>query len=482
MRWIGPALVNGFTMAGSMWCVWFVLHYPGINASPSVQGILILLAMCLSGLLCGRQLPRGTDALITGACSGLTASCINLLVLMSYLTSTASSSVETPDAAAQAALHPSTPQIVIGFLLFGAVVGAVTHFVGATLAPRTNPPIEAGASLPSSAQTPDWHARFAAVAAILIVPLLLVGALVTSSGSGLAVPDWPSTYGASMIMYPIGLMRQKIVIEHGHRLFGMLIGLTTVVLMLQSLLSKRPLFVKFWAVGLFVLVSIQGVLGGARVVQQSATLSAMHGVLAQVFFALTVAYATFVSPLFRNLTTPLTGNGYAAAPLSTLFGASNDAPAQVRKLKMFATAATHSIVLQLIFGALYRHLRVSHALWAHIGFSIIVVIMAGGAGFVAQRLSAEAASPHIRSTLRRLGKGIVAIVFIQFLLGWGAFWVVLTTDRKVTTYQEATAKSDLPVYATLIPTIHQANGAALLAFSTMTYVWAFRLKRVARNA
>ncbi len=470
MRLIGPALTNGFTMAGVMWCVWFLMHLPGTQPAPAVQGSFILAGMVCSGIFAGRWITKGVFSLVVGAAAGLVCGCVNLLWVLSYLTSAPDGNSAALDAAAQTALHPSTALFIMGFLGMSVGIGALTTFLGANLLPKPK----------HSAEPIDWHAKFAVVAAVLILPLLLIGALVTSTGSGLAVPDWPGTYGANMIMYPIGLMtRPRIVIEHGHRLFGMLIGLTTTVLMLQSVLGHRPVWLKYWAVALFVLVIFQGYLGGLRVNEKSQWLAVFHGVVAQAFFALSVGYAVCVSPLFGSLgTRGHLGTGFARPILEEVLGTSAEASRQGRRLKIFAAATTHSLVLQLIFGAMYRHVRVAHALWAHIGFSIVVVVAACATGFIAVRLSQEAVSTRLRGVLRRLGSGLVAVVFMQFVLGWAAFWVVQTTERTVTPAEEATTAPQVATHAAIIPTLHQANGAALLAVATMTYVWSIRLRKL----
>ncbi|MGE3106941.1 MAG: DUF6220 domain-containing protein [Phycisphaerales bacterium] len=472
MRTIGPALTCGFTIAASMWCIWFLLHLPGVNTSPALQGSLIFAGMCVAGFTSGRRVRVGRRVVLVGALSGLIAAGINVMVLGSYLTQATPLDPNAPDAAAQASLHPSTPIVLLGFTALSMAVAALTVTMGSATRYWRRENVQAADA--------DWHARFSVVLAVLIMPLLLIGAAVTSTGSGLAVPDWPGTYGANMVMYPIGLMtRPRIVIEHGHRLFGMLIGLTTLVLMLLSVCGQRPRFVKVWAVGLLLLVGLQGYLGGQRVVQTSAVLGVIHGVTAQLFFALAVAYAVVVSPLFRSLGHPeLARHRYAWPPLSEVAGTGLDAALLVRRLKVFAAAATHSLILQLILGALYRHLRQPHALWAHIGFSVVVVIAASAGGFIAVRLGDALRSEPLRRTIKRLGTGMVAVVFLQFLLGWLAFWVVQTTERSVTPFTEATTAPQVPVHAALIPTIHQANGAVLFALAAMMYAWSIRFKRL----
>jgi len=45
-------------------------------------------------------------------------------------------------------------------------------------------------------------------------PLLFIGGLVTSKGAGLAVPDWPTTFGHNMFLYPWSKMIGNIFYEH----------------------------------------------------------------------------------------------------------------------------------------------------------------------------------------------------------------------------------------------------------------------------
>ena len=70
-----------------------------------------------------------------------------------------------------------------------------------------------------------------AAAVVAVAPLLFVGGLVTSTNSGMAVPDWPNTFGSNMFLYPLGPRAQPdVYLEHSHRLFGTLVGLATLKL------------------------------------------------------------------------------------------------------------------------------------------------------------------------------------------------------------------------------------------------------------
>jgi cytochrome c oxidase assembly protein subunit 15 len=48
-----------------------------------------------------------------------------------------------------------------------------------------------------------WLHRFAVLVALATLALIGMGGLVTSHGAGMAVPDWPTTYGYNMFLFPI---------------------------------------------------------------------------------------------------------------------------------------------------------------------------------------------------------------------------------------------------------------------------------------
>ena len=62
--------------------------------------------------------------------------------------------------------------------------------------------------------------RYASLTAVATFGLLIAGGLVTSTDSGLAVPDWPLSYGT---WFPP--MVGGILYEHGHRMIAALVGL-----------------------------------------------------------------------------------------------------------------------------------------------------------------------------------------------------------------------------------------------------------------
>src|SRR6266446_5493680 len=129
--------------------------------------------------------------------------------------------------------------------------------------------------------------RFAVLTAGATFVLLFVGGLVTSTGSGLAVPDWPLSFG--MVLPP---MRGGVLFEHGHRLAAALVGCLTVVLALWTVVGEPRPGVR--ALGLLALLAVvlQGVLGGVTVLYKlPLAVSVTHACLAQAFFCLTVTLA-----------------------------------------------------------------------------------------------------------------------------------------------------------------------------------------------
>src|SRR5882762_6709178 len=138
---------------------------------------------------------------------------------------------------------------------------------------------------------PGIH-RLAVVTAGATLMLLFVGGLVTSTGSGLAVPDWPLSFGQ---VFPP--MVGGVLFEHGHRLAATAVGCLTVVLALWTVVGDARASVR--ALGLLALLAVvlQGLLGGITVLYKlPLAVSVTHAYLAQTFFCLTVTLALVTSP------------------------------------------------------------------------------------------------------------------------------------------------------------------------------------------
>ncbi|MEO0530708.1 MAG: COX15/CtaA family protein [Planctomycetota bacterium] len=143
-----------------------------------------------------------------------------------------------------------------------------------------------------------WPHRWAWVLCVATFPLLWVGGLITTTDAGMAVPDWPGTYGYNLFLYPWRTWMfgpWDLLVEHGHRLFASGVGLLTigfVVVVFRN--SRRPLL-RWLAVAALGLVIFQGVLGGLRVVLNERHLAMAHGSTGPLFFALTAALVALTS-------------------------------------------------------------------------------------------------------------------------------------------------------------------------------------------
>ena len=153
---------------------------------------------------------------------------------------------------------------------------------------------------PANIPVSPWPHRFALLTAMATFPLLFIGGLVTSTGSGLAVPDWPTTFGYNMFLYPWSQMVGGIFYEHSHRLFGSLVGFLTVLLAISLWYGEsQPWLRKLGFVALGAVI-LQGILGGLRVVLLQQTLAIIHACFAQAFFALAASLTLFTSAEWRT--------------------------------------------------------------------------------------------------------------------------------------------------------------------------------------
>lgn len=359
--------------------------------------------------------------------------------------------MEQPKAGAieQASLKPGAFLMALGFLVLGTLLGLIGGGVGKLFSRPRHRAIDV------EENRKRWLGRFGIVATIAVVPLLIVGGLVTSSNSGMAVPDWPNTYGSNMFLYPIGpRAAPSVYLEHSHRLFGALIGLTAIALCALVFMYDRRAFVKYFALALLALVISQGILGGIRVLQGSVEAAqdakwsrVFHGILAQIVFCFFVAIGVFLSPLYQRV----------RSTVSTGILRLGHTGVKPRTFRIFSAAAMHSTILQLIFGAVYRHTRSAHALWTHMGFSVLVVVFVLLAAFAAGGMRTPDAP--VQKFVRRIGLLASACVALQFLLGWLTFFL------------GGTGLQPQSIPEILMRTSHQANGALLLAITTIMMLW-----------
>jgi cytochrome c oxidase assembly protein subunit 15 len=148
-----------------------------------------------------------------------------------------------------------------------------------------------------------WPHRLAVLLALVTFPLIWVGGLVTTYDAGMAVPDWPGTYGYNLFAYPWTTWVAgpwDLFIEHGHRLLGATAGLVAIALVIVTFRTEKRTAVRLAAVGALVLVVVQGALGGARVLLDERLVAMLHGCLGPAFIAylagLIVATSTSKAP------------------------------------------------------------------------------------------------------------------------------------------------------------------------------------------
>lgn len=179
--------------------------------------------------------------------------------------------------------------------------------------------------------------------------LLIAGALVTSTQSGLAVPDWPLSYGK--VMPP---MVGGILYEHGHRLVAAAVS-TLVGLELGAvlLLLKGRKTVKRLAAAAFAAILLQALLGGLTVLfLLPPAISSAHAALAEIVFALTAVVALMCSNTWTELAThPASPHPLSLEenPKISLNGE------EARTALRWTVLASGAIFVQIVLGAVMRH-------------------------------------------------------------------------------------------------------------------------------
>src|SRR5438876_8178431 len=190
--------------------------------------------------------------------------------------------------------------------------------------------------MPSAIST-RWLNRFAWLTCVVTLLLICSGGMVTSKNVGLAVPDWPTTFGYNMFLFPVSKWVGGILFEHTHRLMGSLVGFLTVILTVWLWLSEDRKWVR--NLGLIALggVILQGVLGGLRVTMMKDEIGIFHACIAQAFLGLLVFIALVTTNFWRSI---------------------SNATVNLKKfppLKSLAIAITIAIYVQLALGATMRH-------------------------------------------------------------------------------------------------------------------------------
>lgn len=208
-----------------------------------------------------------------------------------------------------------------------------------------------------------WLNRFAWITCITTLLLICSGGMVTSKNVGLAVPDWPTTFGYNMFLFPVSKWVGGILFEHTHRLMGSLVGFLTIILAVWLWLGDGRRWVRSLGVIAVVGVILQGVLGGLRVTMMKDQIGIFHACVAQAFLGLLVFIALVTTKfwcLLANGTHAVKGAAPATAALSypmQMAGSQELASPSLtlRAIKALAIAIMIAIYVQLALGATMRH-------------------------------------------------------------------------------------------------------------------------------
>jgi cytochrome c oxidase assembly protein subunit 15 len=416
-------LTLGFGTAVVMWAIGYFARLPAIMAPSPALLAMLLVGGFTCGLLAGFRVPNPVR---TSLQAGLVVGVLNLLIMGSFLVSSGDG---TP--------APSALIWIPGSIVVSAILVMSGAWLGSWFQESEAEPAD---FFPSS---------FVWVAAAATFLLLAVGGLVTSKEAGLAVVDWPNSYGYNMFLYPLSRMTGGIYYEHAHRLFGSLVGLSTVVMaiVLQKNDDRRWVRRLGWiAVGMVIL---QGILGGLRVtggftfstsptdMAPSLLLALVHGVFGQAFFATLVVLGVTTSSRWRD-------------PDPDWVGKEANSAKAVQLGKIIIAL----LLLQLILGALQRHMQM--LLWIHITVASILAPLAAWYGLRTWMLNLS------YPPRRKLGLWLMATVGTQVLLGISAFAGTLLLQGK---------EGSDSLFAITAATAHQWCGAVLLAITVATLLW-----------
>ncbi len=272
-----------------------------------------------------------------------------------------------------------------------------------------------------------WPHRLALVTSGMTFLLILFGGLVTSTDSGLAVPDWPTTFGYDMFTFPWSRMVGGIFLEHSHRLIGSAVGLLSLALAVALWVSEPRRWLRGLGGVAVAAVILQGVLGGLRVVLVDETLAIAHGIFAQAFFGFMGLLVLFTSPEWRE-------------PEGTrIVGAS--------RLRWLSVLTASVVLVQIVFGALLTHLGVR--LDAHLSLALAIYVLAC---LLVVRVWRDHPG-QIR--LVRPATLLSGLLVAQFFLGMGAY------ASRFTDYGPALA----PFFSLAFPVAHRLVAGLVLVAS-----------------
>jgi cytochrome c oxidase assembly protein subunit 15 len=405
----GDILALGFAITVALWLTAYISRLPLIEL-PAPVTVALMLAVILAGGFLAARLSSLRAAVAAGALSGL----LDLILISSLIHDL------TPT---DLAVAPSLALWIGGSILANTLLATLGGLLGRAFPAKRPAPIA-------------WASLFSLVLVAATLFLIAAGGFVTANRAGLAVPDWPRSFGYNMFLFPLSIMQKDSgkFFEHAHRLMGSLVGLTTFALALYLTFTDRRLWIKLLAWSIFIGVGIQGIMGGLRVTDKSETLAILHGAFAQLVFA---AMATLVVVTARRFHTLPRANAPAATTDRTL-----------------TASLLLTLLIQLVLGTILRH--TSELLILHITMAAFVTFLTLACGFRSWGLY------NTIRPLRNTGLALLLIVCLQITLGILALIFWNGADGLITTT------------SVLLTTAHQVNGALLLATAAALTAWTWK--------
>src|SRR5687768_12327207 len=147
----------------------------------------------------------------------------------------------------------------------------------------------------------NWLHRFALVTSVATLILICSGGMVTSKGVGLAVPDWPTTFGYNMFLFPVSRWVGGIFFEHTHRLIASAVGFMTIILAVWIWRGDDRRWLRNLGWAALAAVIVQGVLGGLRVTLLKDEIGIFHACLAQAYLGMLVVITLATSRFWRRI-------------------------------------------------------------------------------------------------------------------------------------------------------------------------------------
>ncbi len=289
-----------------------------------------------------------------------------------------------------------------------------------------------------------WHHRVAMFIALVTFLVIIAGALVTSEGAGLSVPDWPTSYGHLVKLPPwVG----GIVYEHSHRMIAWFTGMCTIVIAFWTWFVDRRRWMKYLSIGALATIVAQGILGGVTVLHfLPPAVSTAHAAVGQTFFCIAVAIAL------------CTGRGWVEQAPQAL--ADHGHP----KLLVLCWYSILILYIQLIFGGMFRHHGMSWAPHVINALSVALILTWTGVRAIMQFSGVEA--------VRRPAVAMLFLLVIQLFLGFAAFFTRVVNVPGISPGES---------YMVISTVAHVAVGALLLATTVVLTFQTWRHTAILRR-